>query len=58
MTKPIRFEHLKSCIDWWDKREETEVAWKVTIEQIKERNHNLDIKNPHVMDDTRLTACG
>jgi type I restriction enzyme M protein len=48
MTKPIRFEHLKPCIEWWDKREETEVAWKVSIEQVKERNYNLDIKNPHV----------
>lgn len=37
MTKPIRFEHLKPCIDWWDNREETEVAWKVTIEEVKER---------------------
>ncbi len=22
MTRPIRFEHLKPCIDWWEKREE------------------------------------
>ena len=29
MTKPIRFEHLKPCIDWWKKRKENEVAWKV-----------------------------
>src|ERR1700678_3415448 len=36
MTKPIRIEQLKGCVDWWggnDRkgRAETEVAWKVTI---------------------------
>ena len=51
MTKPIRIEHLKPCIDWWDKREETEVAWKVSIDEIKARNYNLDFKNPHTVAD-------
>ncbi|MBI4915863.1 MAG: SAM-dependent DNA methyltransferase [Acidobacteria bacterium] len=48
MTKPIRLEHLQGCIDWWDARTETEVAWKVTIDDTKARGYNLDIKNPHV----------
>lgn len=54
-TKPIRFEEFKPEIDWWGKesdgfktRVETEQAWKVSIEDIKARNYNLDIKNPHV----------
>ena len=54
MTKPIRLEHLQPCIDWWDLpngREENEVAWKVTSEEVKERGYNLDFKNPHVEDD-------
>jgi len=51
MTKPIRFEHLKPCIDWWDKREENEISWKVTIDAVKARNYNLDFKNPHVVTD-------
>ena len=51
MTKPIRFEHLKPCIDWWDKREENNVAWKVSIEAIKARNYNLDFKNPHTVEE-------
>ncbi len=51
MTKPIRLEHLQPCIDWWDAREESELAWKVTIEEIKGRNYNLDIKNPHEVED-------
>ncbi len=51
MTRPIRFEHLKPCIDWWDKREPNEVAWKVTIDEIKARNYNLDFKNPHTVEE-------
>jgi len=51
MTKPIRLEHMQPCIDWWDKREETEVAWKVGIEEIKARSYNLDFKNPHTVEE-------
>ncbi len=56
MTKPIRIEHLQQCVDWWGganrrDRVETEVAWRVSIEQVKERAYNLDIKNPHVVVD-------
>jgi type I restriction enzyme M protein len=56
MTRPIRFEHLQGCIDWWGGpqrkgREETSQAWKVTAEEVKARGYNLDIKNPHTVAD-------
>ena len=56
MTKPICFEHLRGCIDWWGGakrkgREETPQAWKVTAEDVKARGYNLDIKNPHTVAD-------
>jgi type I restriction enzyme M protein len=56
MTKPIRTEHLQGCVDWWGGAErrdrvETEAAWKVGIDAVKERGYNLDIKNPHVIAD-------
>jgi type I restriction enzyme M protein len=56
MTKPIRVEHLRGCVDWWggaerQGRQETEVAWKVGIDEIKARNYNLDWKNPHTVED-------
>jgi type I restriction enzyme M protein len=51
MTKPIRLEHLQPCIDWWDTREENEVAWKVGIDEVKARSYNLDFKNPHTVDE-------
>ena len=54
MTKPILFEHLKPCIEWWGGanrkgRKETEVAWKVTADEVKARGYNLDFKNPHTV---------
>ncbi|MFA6954697.1 MAG: class I SAM-dependent DNA methyltransferase [Thermoanaerobaculia bacterium] len=56
MTRPIRVEHLKPCVDWWGGakrkgRVESEVAWKVTADEIKARGYNLDIKNPHTVED-------
>jgi type I restriction enzyme M protein len=56
MTKPIRIEHMQDCVDWWGgaerkDRAETEVTWKVAVDEVKERDYNLDIKNPHVIAD-------
>jgi type I restriction enzyme M protein len=56
MTKPIRVEHLQGCVDWWggagrENRQTTEQAWKVSIDEIKARNYNLDFKNPHTVTD-------
>jgi type I restriction enzyme M protein len=54
MTKPIRVEHLAPCVKWWGGagrkgRKETEVAWKVTADDVKARGYNLDFKNPHTV---------
>lgn len=54
MTKPIKVEHLQSCVDWWggaarEGRQETEHAWRITLDQVKARNYNLDFKNPHAV---------
>ena len=56
MTKPIRVEHLDPCLKWWGGetrkgRKENEVAWKVSAEEVKARNYNLDFKNPHAVED-------
>jgi len=37
------FEPVK---EWWHNRTENANAWKVSIEEIKSRNFNLDFKNP------------
>ena len=44
-TKAIQFEEFAPLIEWWDKREESEVAWKVKVEDLK-RGFDLDVKNP------------
>jgi type I restriction enzyme M protein len=53
-TKPMRFEEFAAEIAWWGEeadgfasREENEFAWQVSLDDIKARNYNLDIKNPH-----------
>lgn len=50
-TKPIRIEEFDREKEWWDDREENEYAWKVTSDEINERDYNLDIKNPHDGDE-------
>ena len=49
-TKPMRIEEFEPEKAWWDKREENEFAWRVSIEDIKRNGYNLDIKNPNVED--------
>jgi type I restriction enzyme M protein len=46
-TKPIRLEEFEPIKQWWKNREESEVAWKVPIQTIIDRNYDLDIKNPN-----------
>jgi len=46
-TKPIKHDEFEVVKQWWQNREETEYAWKVSAEEIKEKNYNFDLKNPH-----------
>lgn len=45
-TKPIKLEEFDLEKKWWNERVENEYAWKVSVEDIKNRNYNLDFKNP------------
>lgn len=45
-TKPIQIKEFEPIKKWWNKRKESEVAWKVNTKTIIERNYDLDIKNP------------
>ena len=54
-TKPMKFEEFEAEQKWWGNetdgfasRVENEQAWKMSIDEIKARNYNLDCKNPHV----------
>ena len=60
-TKPMQLTAFAACCDWWGKgktineqvkrqgRIQNQYAWQVSIDTIKARNYNLDIKNPHVI---------
>lgn len=50
-TKPMQDKHFNQVKEWWNDRKETEHAWKVTKEEIEERDYNLDINNPNVPEE-------
>jgi len=50
-TKPIRIEEFDLEKKWWDNRQENDHAWQISIEEIKAKGYNLDIKNPHLEDE-------
>jgi len=52
-TQPMRFEEFADCLEWWNKREPNERAWKVPVSDVLKfdaegdlLSANLDIKNP------------
>ena len=51
-TKPINIKEFDTLKAWWGNREENEQAWKVSIDDIKAKDYNLDIKNPYQEDDS------
>ena len=56
--KPIRIEEFEGERVWWGSESDgfssrvgNERAWRVSIDQIKAINFNLDLKNPHSSDE-------
>lgn len=45
-TKPIQAKEFDPIKKWWKDRKESDIAWKVDIQTIIDRNFDLDIKNP------------
>jgi type I restriction enzyme M protein len=53
-TRGITYEEFEPVKKWWNKRDNGDPnAWKVTIDRIKERNFNLDFKNPNGGEDKK-----
>jgi type I restriction enzyme M protein len=48
----MRIEEFEPEKAWWTDRKETQFAWTVSIEQIRERGFNLDITNPNAPQHT------
>lgn len=53
-TKPIQKSEFDSLKKWWNDRKENEQAWKVSIKTIEENGYNLDIKNPHIVEEEHI----
>jgi type I restriction enzyme M protein len=53
-TNPIKSEEFDPIRRWWNDRIENEYAWKISIDEIKKNNYNLDIKNPHIIEEAAL----
>jgi type I restriction enzyme M protein len=51
-TKTIQVKEFDPIKEWWNKREESEICWKVNIQTIIDRNYDLDIKNPNKQEET------
>lgn len=49
-TKPIQFHEFEAMQDWWNKREENEVAWRVRVGDLKD-GFDLDVKNPNLQEE-------
>lgn len=45
-TRPLQLQELAPIKKWWNNRKESELCWKVDMQTIKDRNYDLDIKNP------------
>lgn len=57
-TKPIKVEEFAPIKKWWKKRKESDIVWKVSINTIKERGWNLDIKNPNRKEEGIVHSTG
>lgn len=49
-TKPIRLEEFDAERSWWNERTESIRSWRITADEIRDRNFNLDVRNPNRRD--------
>ncbi|MGB0386122.1 MAG: N-6 DNA methylase [Ardenticatenaceae bacterium] len=46
-TRPLALAEFDLEKKWWNARQKNEHAWCITLDEIKKRGYNLDIKNPY-----------
>jgi type I restriction enzyme M protein len=54
-TKTIQFNEFAPLIEWWNKREENEFAWKINVQDLK-KGFDLDVKNPNREKDEKVLS--
>lgn len=50
-TKPIQVKEFDPIKQWWKDRKPSAIAWRVPVQTIIYRNYDLDIKNPHKVEE-------
>jgi type I restriction enzyme M protein len=50
-TNPLKFEEFTPCLQWWNDRQETDCAWKVSTAELLANGCNLDRKNTRGKED-------
>ncbi len=55
-SNPINIKEFDLEKAWWNNRVENENAWKVSIDDIKKRNYNLDISSPYFGESEELLS--
>lgn len=55
-SNPITIDEFLPEKEWWNNRVENEHAWKVSVDDIKNANYNLDIKNPNISIEDEICA--
>ena len=55
-SNPITIDEFLPEKEWWNNRIENEHAWKVCVDNIKNANYNLDIKNPNISIEDDICA--
>jgi len=46
--RPLRSSDLEHLRTWWNERRETDHAFRVSIDEVKARDFNLDLRNPRM----------
>lgn len=46
-TRPINFDEFDALREWWANRSESARSWKVSIDELRSRNFNLNVDNPN-----------
>lgn len=53
-TKPFRNIHLDGVRSWWNNRDVEDInTYKVTVDEIKNKEYNLDFKNPNKVSEEK-----
>ena len=50
-TSSLAFEEFGACLAWWNRRTETQQAWKVSAADVPKNGCNLEVPNPNAKPD-------